>query len=122
MGMWMTNNAMLRNDKACDKPIIAAINGTALAGGCELVQGTDIRVLADHAKVGLSEAKRGLFPAGGSSVRLPRQVPFARAMELLLTGEPVSAQEALEMGFVNYLVPKEQVLPKALAIAELIAA
>merc|ERR1712113_843260 len=60
---WMTNNAMLRNDKACDKPIIAAINGTALAGGCELVQGTDIRICADHAMIGLSEAKRGLFPA-----------------------------------------------------------
>lgn len=119
--MWMTNNAMLRNDKACDKPIIAAINGTALAGGCELVQGTDIRVCADHAMIGLSEAKRGLFPAGGSSVRLPRQVPYARAMELLLTAEPVSATAALEMGFVNYVVPKDQVMSKCLEIAEKIA-
>ena len=73
--------------------VIAAINGTALAGGCELVQGTDIRVLADHAQIGLSEAKRGLFPAGGSSVRMPRQVPYARAMEILLTAEPVSAMQ-----------------------------
>lgn len=119
--MWMTNNAMLRNDKACDKPIIAAINGTALAGGCELVQGTDIRVCADHAMIGLSEAARGLFPAGGSTVRMPRQVPYARAMELLLTAEPVSAASALEMGFVNYVVPKEQVMAKALEIAEKIA-
>lgn len=120
--MWMANNALLRNDKVLDKPIIAAINGTALAGGCELVQGTDIRVMADHAKIGLSEAKRGLFPAGGSSVRLPRQVPYARAMEILLTAEPVSAQDALQMGLVNYVVPKEQVIPKALEIAEKIAA
>lgn len=119
--MWMANNALLRNDKALDKPIICAINGTALAGGCELVQGTDIRILADHAQIGLSEAKRGLFPAGGSSVRLPRQVPYARAMEILLTAEPVSAQQALEMGFVNYVVPKEQVIPKALELAAKIA-
>ena len=69
-----SNYAFLRDDRALDKPIIAAINGTALAGGCELVQGTDIRVLADDAKIGLSEAQRGLFPAGGSSVRMPRQV------------------------------------------------
>lgn len=120
--MWMSNNAILRNDKALDKPIIAAINGTALAGGCEIVQGTDIRVLADHAQIGLSEAKRGLFPAGGSTVRMPRQVPYARAMEILLTAEPVSAMQALEMGFVNYVVPKEQVLAKALDLAEKIAA
>merc|ERR1719460_984420 len=113
--------AVLRNDAALDKPIIAAINGTALAGGCELVQGTDIRILADHAKIGLSEVKRGLFPAGGSSVRMPRQVPYARAMEILLTAEPVSAQEALQMGFVNYVVPKEQVIPKALELAAKIA-
>merc|ERR1719203_1504378 len=108
----MTNNALLRNDKALDKPCICAINGTALAGGCELAQGTDIRVAAEGAMIGLAEAKRGLFPAGGSSVRLPRQVPFARAMEILLTAEPVTAKQALEMGFVNYVVPKDQVVSK----------
>merc|ERR1711907_118635 len=96
----MSNRAFLRDDRALDKPVICALYGTALAGGCELVQGTDIRVAADHAKIGLSEVKRGLFPAGGSSVRMPRQVPYARAMELLLTAEPVSANAALEMGFV----------------------
>jgi len=120
--MSQTETAMLRNDAAVEKPIIAAINGTALAGGCELVQGTDIRVCADHAQIGLSEAKRGLFPAGGSTVRMPRQVPYARAMEILLTAEPISAKEALDIGFLNYVVPKEQVLPKALEIAEKIAA
>jgi len=119
---WMPNNALLRNDNALDKPIIAAINGTALAGGCELIQGTDIRVASEDALIGLSEAKRGLFPAGGSSVRLPRQVPYCRAMEILLTAEPVTAQQALEMGLVNYVVSKDQVLPKALEIAAKIAA
>jgi len=119
--MSQTNVAMLRDDTALSKPIIAAINGTALAGGCELVQGTDIRVCADHAQIGLSEAKRGLFPAGGSTVRLPRQVPYARAMEILLTAEPISAQEAKDIGFLNYVVPKEQVLPKALELAQKIA-
>jgi len=120
--MSQTDFAMLRNDAALDKPIIAAINGTALAGGCEIVQGTDIRVCADHAKIGLSEAARGLFPAGGSTVRMPRQVPYARAMEIMLTAEPVSAQEAKDMGFLNYVVPKEQVMAKALEIAGKIAA
>merc|ERR1719323_2698499 len=118
----MTNSALLRNDRALEKPIIVALNGSALAGGCEMMQGSDIRVAAESALIGLSEAKRGLFPAGGSSVRLPRQVPYARAMEILLTAEPVSAAQALEMGFVNYVVPKEQVLPKALEIAAKIAA
>jgi len=117
----LTNIAMLRNDSALTKPIIAAINGTALAGGCELVQGTDIRVCADHAEIGLSEAKRGLFPAGGSTVRMPRQVPYARAMEILLTAEPISAQEAKSIGFLNHVVPKDQVMAKALEIAEKIA-
>lgn len=87
-----------------------------------MAQGTDIRVMADHASIGLSEAKRGLFPAGGSSVRLPRQVPYSRAMEILLTAEPVTAQAALQMGLVNHVVPKEQVIPKALEIAAKIAA
>lgn len=119
--MGQSNIALLRNDGASSKPIIAAINGSALAGGCEILQGTDIRVCADHAMIGLSEANKGLFPAGGSSVRLPRQVPYAMAMEMLLTAEPVTAAKALEIGFVNYVLPKEQVLPKALEIAAKIA-
>ena len=78
--------------------------------------------MADHASFGLTEAKRGLYPAGGSTARLPRQVPYCKAMEVLLVGETMSAQEALEMGFVNYVLPKEQVLPKAMEIARKIAA
>lgn len=117
----LTDRAILRISDL-DKPIIAAINGTAVAGGCELLQGTDIRVAADTARFGVQEVQRALFPKGGSSVRLPVQLPYAVAMEWLLTGELVSAARAYELGFVNRVVPVEQVLPEALAIAERIAA
>jgi enoyl-CoA hydratase len=113
--------ALLRNWTPT-KPVIAAINGHAIAGGCELVQGTDIRVAADHAKFGVQEVKWGLFPLGGSSVRLPRQFPEAVAMELLLTGDLLDAATCQRYGFVNHVLPAERVLDKALAIAERIAA
>jgi len=103
------------------KPIVLAANGHAIAGGMELLQGTDIRVVAEDAKFGLQEPKWGLFPMGGSTVRLPRQIPMAIAMEILLTGGLFSAQRALQFGLVNYVLPKEQVLPKALEIAKQIA-
>ncbi len=115
------NKASLRIHDV-DKPIIAACNGHAIAGGMELVQGTDIRVAAEGAMFGVQEVKWALFPAGGSTVRLPAQLPYAVAMELLLTGSLIDAQRAREIGFVNYVVPFEQVLPKALEIAALIAA
>jgi len=104
-----------------DKPVIAAINGTAVAGGCELVQGTDIRVAADHARFGVQEVRWALFPGGGSTVRLPAQLPYAVAMEWLLTGTLVDAQRAYELGFVNRVVPADQVLGEAMAIADRIA-
>jgi enoyl-CoA hydratase len=104
------------------KPVIAAINGHAIAGGMELVQGTDIRVACPEAKFGVQEVKWALFPAGGSTVKLPKQIPFAKAMELLLTGDLITAAEALELGFLNYVLPRDQVLPKAVEIAEKIAA
>jgi enoyl-CoA hydratase len=105
-----------------DKPIIAACNGHAIAGGMELVQGTDIRIAAEGALFGVQEVKWALFPAGGSTVRLPAQLPYAFAMELLLTGQLVDAQRAHELGFVNHVVPFDQVMPKALEIASVIAA
>ncbi len=105
-----------------DKPVIAAINGTAVAGGCELVQGTDIRIAADHARFGVQEVRWALFPGGGSTVRLPAQLPYAVAMEWLLTGGLVDAQRAYELGFVNRVVPAEQVLAEAMAMADRIAA
>lgn len=113
--------AMLR-DWTPSKPVIAAVNGHAIAGGCEIVQGTDIRVAADTARFGVQEVRWGLYPLGGSSVRLPRQLPEAIAMELLLTGDLLDADTCLRYGFVNHVVPQDQVLAKALEIAEKIAA
>lgn len=104
------------------KPVIAAINGFAIAGGMELAQGTDLRIAADTAKLGVQEVKWAIFPGGGSTVRLPRQIPYARAMELLLTGDLISAQEAYQLGFLNRVVPKDQVMGAAYELAEKIAA
>ncbi len=117
----ITDRALLRVIDL-DKPIIAAVNGTAVAGGCELVQGTDIRVASTVARFGVQEVQRALFPAGGSSVRLPVQLPYAVAMEWLLTGELVDAARAYELGFVNRVVEPDQVVPEAMKIAERIAA
>jgi enoyl-CoA hydratase len=115
------DRAILRHN-TLDKPVIAAINGHAIAGGCELVQGTDLRVAAEGAKIGVQEVKWGLFPMGGSSVRLPAQLPYAVAMEWLLTGGLVTAERAYELGFVNRVVPAERVLPEAMELAGMIAA
>jgi enoyl-CoA hydratase len=117
----ITMRALLRNFDI-GKPVIAAINGHAIAGGMELVQGTDIRVSAPEARFGVQEVKWAIFPAGGSTVRLPVQMPFAKAMELLLTGDLITAEEALALGFLNYVVPAGQVLDRALEIAGKIAA
>lgn len=95
------------------KPIVAAVNGDAIAGGMELLQATDIRVAADTARFGLAEAQRGLVPGGGSMTRLARQIPYAKAMEILLTGDHMSAQEALDWGFVNDVVPYDRLLERA---------
>ena len=115
------NRALLR-DFAVFKPVIAAVNGFALAGGCELVLATDVRVAAATASFGLSEAKRGLVPAGGGMVRLSRQVPLAVAMEMLLTGEPIDAEAALRHGLVNRVVQPAAVLDVAAQIAAQISA
>ena len=114
-----TNRALLRNFDP-EKPVIAAVNGHAIAGGMEILQGTDIRVAVAKAKFGVQEAKWALVPAGGSTVRMPAQMPFAKAMELLLTGDLISAQEALTLGFLNHVV--DDPLQKAMQIAEKIAA
>ena len=98
------------------KPIIAALNGHCYAGGTEILQATDIRVVAEDARLAISEVKRSLFPMGGSTVRLVRQIPWAVAMEILLTGEPVSAQEALRIGLVNKVVPAARVMEEAHAL------
>ncbi len=103
------------------KPIVAAVNGYALAGGSEILQSTDIRLASSRASFGLSEAQRGLVPGGGSMVRLPRQVPYCKAMEILLLGERIPALEAHRIGFVNEVVAPEELMPRALAIADRLA-
>ena len=103
------------------KPLIAAVEGPAIAGGTEILQGTDIRVAGESAKFGISEAKWSLYPMGGSAVRLVRQIPYTIACELLLTGRHITATEALEMGLIGHVVPDGQALDKALEIAEVIA-
>jgi enoyl-CoA hydratase len=103
------------------KPIIAAVNGHSYAGGTEILQVTDIRVVADDARLAISEVKRSLFPMGGSTARLVRQIPWAVAMEILLTGEPISASEALRVGLVNKVVPRGQVMAEALRYAQILA-
>jgi enoyl-CoA hydratase len=112
--------ALLRDFDAV-KPVIAAINGHAIAGGMEIVQGTDLRVSVPEARFGVQEAKWALFPAGGSTVRLPRQLPYARAMELLLTGDLIGADEALRLGFLNRIAARDQLLETAFELAEKIA-
>ncbi len=102
------------------KPIIAAINGHCLAGGLAFLQGTDLRIAAEHATFGLSEVRWGVIPTGGSHVRLPRQIPWAIAMELLLTGQPIDAQRAYGIGLINRVVPAQELLPTALELAEVI--
>jgi enoyl-CoA hydratase len=104
------------------KPLIAAVEGVAIAGGTEILQATDIRVAAQSARFGVAEARWGLFPLGGSAVRLTRQLPYTLAADLLLTGRHISAAEALEMGLIGYVVPDGTALTKALEIAEVIAA
>jgi len=116
----LMNAALLRGFELY-KPVIAAINGFCLAGGTELIQATDIRIAAEHATFGLTEVKRAIIPGGGSMVRLPRQVPFCRAMEVLLVGDSMSAEEAHRIGLVNYVVPAGKLMETAEDFARRIA-
>lgn len=103
-------------------PIILAAEGTAIAGGTELLGATEIRVAGASAKFGISEVKWSLYPMGGSAVRIPRQIPYARAAELLLCGNHITAQEAHDLGLVNHVVEDGKALEKALEIAAVINA
>lgn len=107
---------------ALDKPVIAAINGHCLAGGFELMVGTDIRIASDTATFGLPEVRHGLIPFAGAPTRLPLSIPFSIAMELMLTGLSIKASAAAAVGLVNHVVPQDEVVPLALKIAERIAA
>jgi enoyl-CoA hydratase len=113
------NHAMMKF-KPITKPIIAAVNGHCLAGGTELLQATDIRIAAENATFGLPEPKWSIMAAGGSLVRLVRQIPYCRAMEILLTGRQLSADEAEKMGLINKVVPFDDLWMEVERYAELI--
>jgi enoyl-CoA hydratase len=104
------------------KPLIAAVEGWALAGGFELMLACDLVVAGEGSKFGVPEVKRALVAGGGAALLLPRRIPFTAAMELLLTGEPITAGRAAELGLVNRLVPDGTALDGALRLAEVIAA
>jgi enoyl-CoA hydratase/carnithine racemase len=103
------------------KPVIAAINGFALGGGCETAMACTIRIAVEHAKFGQPEVKLGLLPGGGGTQRLPRLVGKGRALQLILSGEIISAQEAWRIGLVNEVVPAADLIPRAEAILKMIA-
>lgn len=102
------------------KPFIAAINGFALGGGLELAMTCDIRIAADHARLGQPEVNIGFMPGAGGTQRLPRFIPRAKAAEMLLTGEPISAEEAYRIGLVNKVVPLAKLMSTAKEMAETI--
>jgi enoyl-CoA hydratase len=99
------------------KPVIAAVNGPALAGGCEIVLACDLVVAAETARFGIPEVKRGLMAAAGGLFRLPKRIPLAIALELAMTGDPIDANRALELGLVNRVVPAARVVDEAMALA-----
>jgi enoyl-CoA hydratase/carnithine racemase len=103
------------------KPIIAAVHGAALAGGFEIMLSCDLVVAADDTRFGLPEVKRGLFAAAGGLIRLPKRIPLVVATELAITGEPIDAPRALQLGLVNRIVPADQVVDAALELAATIA-
>jgi enoyl-CoA hydratase len=103
------------------KPVIAAVEGFALAGGTEILQGTDIRVAAESAVFGVTEVQRALFPMAGSTVRLPRQIPYTLAVEMLLTGSDITAEQAKNFGLIGHVVPDGQALNKARELADRIS-
>ena len=113
--------ALLRDNRPC-KPLILAVEGYALAGGTEILQGTDIRIGAEDAVFGVTEVARGLYPMAGSTVRLRRQIPYCLAAELLLLGEHITARQALDFGLINRLVPRGETLAEARKIAGKICA
>jgi len=104
------------------KPVICAVEGVAIAGGTEILQGTDIRVAGESARFGVSEARWSLYPMGGSAVRLRRQIPYAAAAEILLTGRHLQAQEAKDLGLINHVVADGGAIEKALELAGMICA
>src|SRR4029077_21278274 len=109
-------------ERGPEKPIIAAVEGAALAGGCELALACDLIVASESARFGLPEVTRGLVASAGGLMRLPSRIPRAIAMELALTGEPISARRAFEVGLVNHVVEDGRALEAAIGMAQRIIA
>lgn len=118
--MEMAWHALLRHFRP-SKPIVSAVEGYCVAGGTEILQATELRVAGESAQFAIAEVRRGLFPLGGSTVRLQRQIPFTMAADLLLTGRMISAAEAKEIGLIGHVVADGQALDKALELANTIA-
>ncbi len=112
--------SLLGND--IGKPVIAALNGHAMGGGLELAMAADLRIAAGGVRLGLPEVKRALFPGGGGTVKLARLIPSTRALELMLTGDAIEADEAMQLGLLNAVVPRDQLLDAAIDLADRIAA
>ncbi len=113
---------VFRRLERCGKPVVAAVNGFALGGGCELALACHLRIASENARFGQPEVKLGIAPGYGGTVRLPRIVGKARALELLLTGEMIDAAEAQRIGLVNRVVPAERLLPESDSLLRLILA
>ena len=113
--------ALLRHSRPM-KPIIAAVEGYCVAGGTEILQATEIRVAGESAQFGVAEVRRGIFPLGGSTVRLQRQIAYTDAADLLLTGRLITAPEAKEMGLIGHVVPDGTALARARELADQVAA
>ena len=118
----LAGQQVFRRLERCGKPVLGAINGFALGGGCELAMACHLRIASEHAKFGQPEVKLGIAPGYGGTVRLPRLVGKGRALELLLTGEMIDAQEALRIGLVNRVVPADRLLPDSEALLRTILA
>ena len=112
----LEGQAVFRRLERCGKPVVAAVNGFALGGGCELAMACHLRVAAEQAKFGQPEVKLGIGPGYGGTVRLPRLVGRGRALELLLTGRMIDAAEAHRIGLVNLVVPADRVIPESEAL------
>ncbi|MHB8575202.1 MAG: enoyl-CoA hydratase/isomerase family protein [Dehalococcoidia bacterium] len=111
---WQTQSEQILNrGLEVWKPVVAAVNGYCLAGGMTLLFATDIRVASEHAVFGISEVKRGILPGNGGTQRAIRQLPYPIAMELLLIGDTLTAQQALQYGLINKVVPREQLMETA---------
>ena len=118
----MRGQAMTRRIENYPKPVIAAVNGIAFGGGCETMEACSLAIAAEHASFSKPEIRLGFPPPFGGTQRLPRHIGRKRANEMILTGEPISAEEALLIGLINHVVPASDLLPACLRMADLIAA